>query len=147
MRHLLLIAFLFISTAALADTPPAPPVKHDTTAAPPAPAAVPVTAGHEAAPPPTGKPGAHQPKFEDSKAEMVKNMKEHIAEMQKKEDCVEAAATPDALRACFGNMPMSKDEAHPAPGHAANGPNAPQPGHPPLKPEPPKPAEAPPAHK
>jgi len=47
-----------------------------------------------------GKDGKEQT-FEERKAEMLKNMGEHVDGMQKKLACLQAAADREALQACF----------------------------------------------
>jgi len=40
-------------------------------------------------------------KFDERKAKILEHMSARIAEMQKRQSCVQAAATPEALKACM----------------------------------------------
>ncbi|MCE9508723.1 MAG: hypothetical protein K8R48_10500 [Alphaproteobacteria bacterium] len=42
--------------------------------------------------------------FEERKAKTLEHMGKRIAAMQKKQACVQAAATQEAMKACFPNM-------------------------------------------
>jgi len=63
--------------------------------------------------PPTGAPAAQgasserheqrEQKFAEHKARALERIGHHIAEMQKKQQCVQAADKPEALKACFPN--------------------------------------------
>ncbi len=48
-----------------------------------------------------GPPGERGPQLAEIKARIEQRMNEHIAEIQKRLACVQAASTPDALRACM----------------------------------------------
>lgn len=48
-------------------------------------------------------PAAMQQNFQERKAQMSAKMSERIAEMQKRKACVDGAANPEALKACFPN--------------------------------------------
>ena len=85
MKKLLFVAFLLTSGAAMAQTAPAP----STT-------------------PATGVPSAqHEEKFEERKARILDHISKHLAEIQKRQACVQAATTPKALKAC---LPERKHE-------------------------------------
>lgn len=68
--------------------------------------------GPEGGPPqggPGGGPGAGDPAqreqtFEQRKAKISQHMAEKIAELQKKKSCVDAAATPEALKTCLPRL-------------------------------------------
>jgi hypothetical protein len=56
--------------------------------------------------PPAGGPGGGQPpvnegRFEDRKAEILQRMNNHLAEVQKRISCVQAAQNHEQLRACL----------------------------------------------
>lgn len=65
--------------------------------------AVPAMAEDSPAVPPMKEPHKNyrEMKFEERKAEALKRLNERIAELQKKQACVEAATSHDTIEACF----------------------------------------------
>ena len=55
---------------------------------------------------PDGKKGRAMPEktFEERKAGTLKRISNRIAQMQKKQACIQAAASHEAMQACFPNM-------------------------------------------
>ena len=78
MKKLLFMAALLTSTAAMAQTRP-----------PAAPGAAPNA--------------AREQHFAERKAEVLKRIGDHIAELQKRQACVQAASVPGSIKACFPN--------------------------------------------
>ena len=70
---------------------------------------------HKAPPPAPGQEkNMSAENFQERKAKMLKHMSERMAEMQKKQACVQAANDPEALRGCFPNRggKWGKGEGH-----------------------------------
>ncbi|TAL34523.1 MAG: hypothetical protein EPN97_08375 [Alphaproteobacteria bacterium] len=86
MKNLLFIALLFASTAAFADNSVATP-----SVSPPG-----QSAG--SAPPQKAE------RFEEMKAKALERIQQHLAKLQEKQACVQAATTPEALKICLPKM-------------------------------------------
>ncbi|MCK4945751.1 MAG: hypothetical protein KAS59_05770 [Alphaproteobacteria bacterium] len=93
MKKLLFAAILFVSTPAMAIDP-----------------ATPVTPATPTATSPDqgnfyrlGDSDRPEINFEESKARMLKNMDNRIADMQKRQTCIKAAENPEVMRTCFSN--------------------------------------------
>jgi hypothetical protein len=101
MKKLALIALLFVSTAAMAQTPPP-------------------TGGNPPPPVGGGQGGEHGDgqHFQEMKAKILQRIGDHMAEVQKRQACVEAANDGEALRAC---LPERKDHGQGGPGGGPNG--------------------------
>jgi hypothetical protein len=94
MKKLLLIALLLTSTPALAENAP--------------PAGGPPAARNSAGP----SPEQREQRFAEHKTKALERIGQHIAEMQKKQQCVQAADKPDALKACFPNRGKGRGFGH-----------------------------------
>ena len=87
MKKLLIIAMLLASTAAYADNSVAQP------------GGTPPAAG-------SGQSGGPEKgeRFDQMKARVLERIQKHLAEVQQKQSCVQAATTPEALKACLPHM-------------------------------------------
>jgi len=103
MKKLFFTALLLVSTAAMAQNAPTTP-----------PAASPPMAAHGATP---GAPCMgmqhYEERFEERKARILDRLSKRAAEIQGKQSCVQAAANPEALKACFPHMERGGDPDFP----------------------------------
>lgn len=53
-------------------------------------------------------PAAKEARFNEKKQQVLKGMNQFMTEMQKRQACIEAATTPEAMHACFPQRGMGE---------------------------------------